>query len=293
MWILAFLIGLFSGMISGMVSVGGSIIATSMLILISAVFQLKLNMKQIVTTTAFYTLFTTISGAVYFWLQKLVVSKIVIYFGIPAVISSLISSLLANSFNDNVLQGIFSFFALLAAVATFLPNSGKELEAEGGFPYFTAIFLSIIVGSIGGMIGVAAGFLYMPIFLRLFRLTIRQAVGTGMVVGGMLCVGTILGKLNWEYIRMDVIAPLAISGIIGALIGGKLTSLISEKWLNLLMCLIIAAIAVQTIVVFLADSLMVGIPVVVAVALAMSALFIWLIFSLNKISVKTNKGNVN
>ncbi|GIN22331.1 MAG TPA: sulfite exporter TauE/SafE family protein [Bacillus bacterium] len=287
MWIIAFLIGLFSGIISGMVSVGGSIIVTSMLILISAVFQLKLDMKQIVTTTAFYTLFTTISGAIYFWLQKLVVNKIVLYFGIPAVISSFISSLMANSFNDNVLQGIFAFFALLAAVAIVLPSRGKELDAESKFPYFTAIFLSIIVGAVGGMIGVAAGFLYMPIFLRLFRLTVRQAVGTGMVVGGMLCVGTILGKLSGEYIRMDVIVPLGISGVIGAVIGGKLTALISEKSLSLLMCLIMAAIAVQTITVFLADSLMISMPVLIVVALAITVAFVWLIFGLNKKYVRT------
>ncbi len=287
MWIIAFLIGLFSGIISGMVSVGGSIIVTSMLILISAVFQLKLDMKQIVTTTAFYTLFTTISGAIYFWLQKLVVNKIVLYFGIPAVISSLISSMMANSFNDNVLQGIFAFFALLAAVAIVLPSRGKELDAESKFPYFTAIFLSIIVGAVGGMIGVAAGFLYMPIFLRLFRLTVRQAVGTGMVVGGMLCVGTILGKLSGEYIRMDVIVPLGISGVIGAVIGGKLTALISEKSLSLLMCLIMAAIAVQTITVFLADSLMISMPVLIVVALAITVAFVWLIFGLNKKYVRT------
>ncbi|WP_313429947.1 sulfite exporter TauE/SafE family protein [Siminovitchia terrae] len=279
MWILAFLIGLFSGIISGMVSVGGSIIVTSMLILISAIFQLKLGMKQIVTTTAFYTLFTTISGAVYFWLQKLVVNKIVVYFGIPAVMSSLISSLMANSFNDNVLQGIFAFFALLAAITIILPSSGKKLDAEGRFPYFTAISLSIIVGAVGGMIGVAAGFLYMPIFLRLFRLTVRQAVGTGMVVGGMLCVGTILGKLSWEYVRVDVIVPLGISGIIGALIGGKLTALISEKTLNFLMCLIIAAIAVQTIIVFLVNSLMVSLPIVMVATLVVSVVFVWLILT--------------
>ncbi|MBD8004126.1 sulfite exporter TauE/SafE family protein [Bacillus norwichensis] len=288
MWILAFLIGLFSGIVSGMVSVGGSIIVTSMLMLISAIFQLKLNMKQIVTTTAFYTLFTTISGAVYFWLQKLVVNKIVVFFGIPAVISSLISSLMANSLSDNVLQGIFAFFALLAAVAIILPSSGKSIDTENGFPYFISILLSVIVGAVGGMIGVAAGFLYMPIFLRLFGLTVRQAVGTGMVVGGLLCVGTILGKLSWGYIRMDVIVPLGISGVIGALIGGKLTALISEKSLNFFMCLIIMAIAVQTIAVFLVDSLMVSLPIVLVSTLVVAVVFVWLIFKFHNMSVKTN-----
>lgn len=283
MWILAFLIGLFSGVITGLVTVGGSIIVTSMLMLMSVILHLKLNMKQIVTTTAFYTLFTTISGAVYFWTQKLVVKKIVIYFGIPAVFSSLVSSLIANSMNDHVLQGIFAIFALIAAIAIILPESNKEWGTDENFPDVISIILSIIVGTVGGLIGVAAGFLYMPIFLRLFRLSIRQSIGTGMFVGALLCVGTILGKLSWDYIRVDVIVPLSISGIIGVVVGGKLTALIKEKWLNLLMCLIIAAIAVQTFIVFLADSWEVPLLVVIAVALAMSALFIWLIFKFNQI----------
>lgn len=286
MWMLAFLVGLFSGVISGMVSVGGSIIVTAMLILFSSMYNWDFHMKQIVTTTAFYTLITTISGAIYFWLHKLVVKKIVVFFGIPAVISSLASSLLANSVDDNWLQGVFAFFSLLAALAIILPEKNRDQQNHASFPYFTSILLSLIVGAVGGMIGVAAGFLYMPIFLRLFHLTVRQAVGTGMVVGGMLCVGTIMGKLGGDYIRMDVILPLGISGFIGVLIGGKLTVFIKEKWLNLLMCLIIAAIAVQTIVVFLSDALMISLPVVIAAALLLSASFIWLIFGYNPFLAK-------
>ncbi|MFS0647140.1 sulfite exporter TauE/SafE family protein [Siminovitchia sp. 179-K 8D1 HS] len=249
---LAFLIGLFSGVISGMVSVGGSIIVTSMLILFSTLYGWDLNMKQIV-----------------------------VFFGIPAVISSLASSLLANSIGDAWLQGVFAFFCLLAALAIILPDRRQHHHDNASFPYFTSIFLSLIVGGVGGLIGVAAGFLYMPIFLRLFHLTVRQAVGTGMVVGGMLCVGTIMGKLGGDFIRMDVILPLGISGVIGVLIGGKLTSFIKEKWLNLLMCIIIAAIAVQTIFVFLADSLMIAFPIVITAALLLSVVFLWLIFALN------------
>ncbi|MFS0645792.1 sulfite exporter TauE/SafE family protein [Siminovitchia sp. 179-K 8D1 HS] len=281
MWVFAFLVGLFSGAISGMISVGGSIIVTSMLILFSALYNWDFNMKQIVTTTAFYTLITTISGTIYFWLNKLVVKKIVVFFGIPAVISSLASSLLANSADDNWLQGVFAFFSLLAALAIILPEKNRDQQDHASFPYFTSILLSLIVGAVGGMIGVAAGFLYMPIFLRLFHLKVRQAVGTGMVVGGMLCVGTILGKLGGDYIRMDVILPLGISGIVGVLIGGKLTSFIKDKWLNLLMCIIIAAIAVQTIFVFMADSLMISLPIVITATLLLSGIFLWLIFALN------------
>jgi uncharacterized membrane protein YfcA len=288
-WFLAFLIGLFSGVISGLVSVGGSIIVTSMLILFSALYHWDLDMKQIVTSTAFYTLMTTISGTVYFWLNQLVVKKIVIFFGIPAVISSLAASLFANSVRDNWLQGIFAFFCLLAAVAIILPARGGDVQKPAPFPYLTSIFLSLIVGGVGGLIGVAAGFLYMPIFLRLFHLRVRQAVGTGMAVGGMLCAGTIMGKLGGDFIRVDVILPLGTSGIIGALIGGKMTSFIKEKWLNLLMCIIIAAIAVQTVFVFLAHSLMISLPVVITAALLLASAFLWLIFNLNPYFVKTGE----
>lgn len=283
MWMLAFLIGLFSGIISGMVSVGGSIIVTSMLILVSAVYSLELNMKQIVTTTAFYTLFTTMSAAIYFWLKKLVDKRIVLFFGIPALAASLISSLWANSLHDTMLQGVFAFFTLLAAVAIIWPDGKNRPAGNGQFSYTWSIFLSVLVGTVGGMIGVAAGFLYMPIFLKLFHLRIREAVGTGMVVGGLLCVGTIMGKLSGEYMRMDVIVPLGLSGIIGALIGGKLTSLIKEKWLKLLMCIVMAAIAVQTIAVFLLDSLMVTVPVVITTATILLAAFLWFIFGYQKV----------
>ncbi|MFD1707444.1 sulfite exporter TauE/SafE family protein [Siminovitchia sediminis] len=253
MWFFIYLlVGFFTGIITGMVSVGGGIIIAGILIFFSGLFHLQLDMKHIAMTTSFYSLCSTMSGTVYYWAQKMVVKRIVLFFGIPALIASLTSSTFANYVHDDILKGIFAFFSLLAAIAAVLPEKSKNTnQSSERFLYGLAVFSSVTIGIVGGMIGVAAGFLYMPIFMRYFKLPVREAVGTGLVVGGMLAAGTIIGKLGGGYFLPGIVLPLIFGGISGVLIGGKLTSIINASKLKAFISVVIFCVSIQMIYTFL------------------------------------------
>lgn len=290
MWVIAFIIGLLTGVLTGMISVGGGVIVTSLLILFTEWLKLGLNMKEIAMTTSFNGIFTSLSGAVYYYLQKLVSLKVILYFGVPALLSSLIFSRLANSLGDEILKGFFTFFSLIAVISILFPKK-ETVETQGErFSPILAISLSVGVGSVGGMIGVAAGFLYIPIFINIFRLPIKNAVGTGLVVGAMLATGTILGKLGGGYFRPNLTVPLILGGMSGVIIGGKIASFIKEKWLKLIMVIVMSGISIQLVFEYLYHNLQIPLSIVITVMAIIFVAFYFGFYIMNR--PKKAKGEV-
>lgn len=275
------LLGFIVGVLIGLVSVGGSIILTSILIIFSSYFQPTLNMKQIVTTTSIFTLFSLISGTAYYLYNKLVDKKIVYSFGLPSFIASIIASFYSNTISDNILQGFFVFFALCAVILIIYPDSNNKLHRLRNFKMLI-MAISILIGVIGGMIGVGAGFLFVPIFMKVYELPIKKAIGTGMFVGAILCVGTIMGKLDFSYIRLDVVLPISIAGIAGAMIGGRLTKYFKDKSLHVFMSSIIALLAIQTMASFFKEILLLPVYIIVIIAFFMIIIFSYLIYKFNR-----------
>lgn len=278
MWVIAFFIGLLAGVLTGMISVGGGVIVTSLLILFSSWLKLGINMKEIAMTTSINTIFTTLSGAFYYYLQKLVNFKVILYFGLPSLLSSLTFSRIANTLGDEILKGIFAFFTLIAAISILIPKKEKLESKDDRVSPILAIFLSAGVGAVGGMIGVAAGFLYIPIFINIFHLPIKKAVGTGLFVGAMLATGTILGKFGGGYFRFDLTLPLILGGVAGVIIGGKIATFIEEKWLKFTMVVVIIGISIQIFYEYLYHTLQIRLPIVITMLAAIFVFFSILIY---------------
>ncbi len=236
-------IGFFSGLITGLTSVGGGIITTFLLLLLLPVFGYQYPMQSIATITTFHTLASLISGVFYYYREKLIDKNLVIYFGIPSSIASYTGSLVANQLSDQLLRGIFSVLAIVAAITMFFPN--QERSRDEKFKKGLSIVLSLGVGFIGGIMGVAAGFLYIPIFLYIFRMPIRLAVGSGMLVGMLLALGTLLGKIGTTYFVYDVALILMVGAIVGAQLGGRIGAKIKNIWLKRIMAAIICLISLK------------------------------------------------
>ncbi|MFD1706207.1 sulfite exporter TauE/SafE family protein [Siminovitchia sediminis] len=265
MWLISLAIGLLAGILTGMISVGGGVIVTSLLILFTSWLALGLNMKEIAMTTSIYTVFSTLSGAVYYYTQKLVQLKAIVYFGAPALLSSLIFSQIANTLSDELLKGIFAFFSIVATISILLPKKETSGDQEENYSLVLSVLLSIGVGAVGGLIGVAAGFLYMPIFIRMFGMPVKKAVGTGLLVGMMLASGTILGKFGGNYFRLDLTVPLILGGVAGVYFGGKMASFMKDQWLKVMMAVAIIGVTIQVLFEYLYHTLQISLSLALIV----------------------------
>lgn len=119
------------------------------------------------------------------------------------------------------------------------PGPGPEGATTGTFAAIGATS-----GLLSGLLGIGGGVLMVPAFTSWVRLTIKEAVATSLVCVGVLAVpGTIthaiLGNVDWAFA-----IPLAIAVVPGAQLGAHLTIRASARSLRLAVAIVLGLIAI-------------------------------------------------
>ncbi|MGG1397148.1 sulfite exporter TauE/SafE family protein [Bacillus salipaludis] len=227
-----FVIGLFSGIVTGLLSVGGGIILICFLMILPPLISnTHFPMKTITCFSIMQAFFTTLSGGFYYVRNKLVAPKIVAATGIPAMVGGIIGVLLANHFSDFILRIIFASFAVGSAVIMHIPNRGADEAKPFSFTvksWTISICSGFVIGILGGLVGVAAGFIFVPMMTLYYKLPIKKAIGTSLITCFLLSIGSLISKLSVGVIPFTEVGMLIIGGIIGAQIGGRITKKLSS-----------------------------------------------------------------
>ncbi len=218
-------IGLISGIITGLLSVGGGIILIFFLLVLPPILlQSYFPMQTIAAFSIMQAFFATLSGAFYYIREKLIDLEIVLYLGVPAFFGGILGVMIAHSITDFALRVVFAILAATAAVVMFIPNRSN---IEGPFK-FTAISYvlsgagGILIGVIGGMVGLSAGFIFVPVMIYLYRLSVKKAIGTSLATCFLLAAGSFLAKLGAGAVSIEMGVALVAGGVIGAQIGGRI-----------------------------------------------------------------------
>lgn len=235
-YFLAILIGISLGVIGG----GGSILTVPLLVYI-------FNIEPVLATA--YSLFivgaTSLVGGIPKYIQGLVNTKTAIIFGIPSIITVLLTrSFLVPAIPQNILRfGNFHvtkplFFMILFAVlmigaslSMIKEKKTPRVTLKESKPQFALplIFLEgSVVGLLTGLVGAGGGFLIIPALVMFSKLSMKMAVGTSLVIiaaksliGFLGDVAHHKGNMDWHF--LITLTLLAISGIF---IGHR----ISKKW---------------------------------------------------------------
>jgi len=169
------LMGIFAGLIGGMLGLGGGIIIVPVLhyIFTQQGFASSLVMHQAVTTSL-ATIIITSFFATYEHHKKQVVSWPIVNRIAPGILlGACLGVFAANSLSSNVLRIIFGIFEILVAIQIWFevrPTKNVTLPNTGGF-----ILSGIIIGIFSTLLGIGGGTLTVP-FLLWCNLNIRNAV---------------------------------------------------------------------------------------------------------------------
>ncbi|MDO7173291.1 sulfite exporter TauE/SafE family protein [Mariniflexile sp. AS56] len=232
----AFIIGMVLGLIGG----GGSILTVPLL-----VYLLAYNP---VTATA-YSLFvvgtSSIFGVYKKHQKKLVDFKTGLAFSFPSFIAVyttrryLVPNIPEELFTLNGFIitkeiAIMVFFALVMLAAATSMIKGKK-DTSGTFikqPYYKTFVQGLIIGVITGLIGAGGGFLYVPALVLWAGLSMKNAVGTSLVI---ISINSIIGFLgDLHALNTDWVFLLTFSALtmLGVLLGDYLSKYISNKKLK-------------------------------------------------------------
>jgi uncharacterized membrane protein YfcA len=218
-----------------------------LLILILPIAGIDFTMHSLSGMLIIYTIFASISGMVVYWKNRLVNRFLIIFLGSGSFVGGALGSALSGLISNKMLTAIFAVLSLIAVVSML-----KKPVPTNTPPYqnkILAITIGLGIGTLGGLFGLGAGFLYVPIMMKVFNIQLRPAIGSGLCIQLALVFGALLGALTVKagvtsFPWVEGVA-VALGGITGAQVGSILGGRMNTSTLRYIMAAAITVISVK------------------------------------------------
>ncbi|MCF8357580.1 MAG: sulfite exporter TauE/SafE family protein [Prolixibacteraceae bacterium] len=219
------------------------------------------GMHEAATTGQFILVCSSLFATLVFGKSRVVNWKLVLIIGTMTFISAFLGGFFSDVFNDRILKIVFALFISLAALFMLWPLK-KEVKSKGRFHLSIningiahSINLLIVVpivlftGFVSGMVGISGGSFLVPLMVLLIRIPMKIAVGTSTTLVLVTALSGFLGHLSTGHFNIKLALPIAVGGVLGAIIGTKLTLNSNPKLLKIIFAttsLIAAIIMIYT-----------------------------------------------
>jgi len=204
------------------------------------------SMHEAATTGQFILVLSSLFATIFFSKNKVISWKLVLIIGIMTTVSAFLGGFLSDIFNDKILKVVFAVFISLAALLMLKPL-GKEVKAESRFilkmqsnnetyslNLLIVVPIVLFTGFVSGMVGISGGSFLVPLMVLFIRVPMKIAVGTSTTLVMVTALSGFLGHLSSGHFDVKIAIPLAIGGIIGAIIGTKLTLKTKPQFLKII-----------------------------------------------------------
>ena len=226
---LAALIGLSLGLMGG----GGSILTVPIL-----VYVLGFEPKLAIATSLPVVGVTSLVGAVGHWRAGNVQLKTAALFGIVAMVGAYLGARLAVFITGAVQLSLLAVVMLAAAISMF--RSARRPVAAGSgaadetrrMPAALLFPVALGVGVMTGLVGIGGGFLVIPALVLLARVSMKQAVGTSLLVIAMNSASGFAGYLGRVQVPWGFMLGFTAVAVAGILVGTYLVRFVSQRALK-------------------------------------------------------------
>jgi len=239
---IAVLVGVATGVLSGMFGIGGAVISTP------AIRVLGATALEAVGSTLPSILPSSISGSLRYRRDNLIWGHIVLWtsaFGVPAsVVGSRLSDAVPG--NGHLLMIATALLVGYTAYRTAFPTA-RTLDranlAQRDDWWILAI-IGVAAGLLSGLLGIGGGILMVPAFSAWVGLPLRDTIATSLACVGIFAIpGTLthwyLGHIDWTFA-----IALAIGVIPGARLGVHFTMTATDRVLRVTVGAALGIIAV-------------------------------------------------
>ena len=229
--LLAAVVGLGAGVLSGVFGVGGGVVTTPAI-------RLLLGYPELVAvgTPLPVILPTAIAGAFAHARQGTADVRTGIAVGLWGAPAAVAGALLASAVGGTVVLVITALVVIIVAVDMVRPGPsgapGQQREPSGGGVARVAL-LGLGAGLYSGFLGLGGGFLLVPLLYRVYGLPLKRAIGTSLVAVALFAVpGSIT---HWALGHVDVPLALALTvGVVpGAVLGARLNAVARDRTIRL------------------------------------------------------------
>lgn len=165
--------------------------------------------------------------------QQRVDWRSVVYFGIPGMGGTYLGAWLAGFVSGDVQFMAFSIIMLFAAYKMLSTKQEMNPAVAANRSLIKIGLDGVIVGAVTGFVGVGGGFLIVPALVLLGGLAMHQAIATSLVI---ISLKSLSGFIKYQHVLAErelsldwsVITIVTVVGILGSLMGKKLSQAVNQ-----------------------------------------------------------------
>lgn len=228
-YLAALIIGISLGMIGG----GGSILTIPVL-----VYLFHIPPSEATGYSLCIVGFSCIAGAYKYFRRGHINFRAAFLFGITSIITVLlVRKFLLPIIPDLIYQNsyititrslfIMVLFANVMIIAAMQMLRSKPVAESAGatsaIPTIKALWRGIEVGLLTGLLGAGGGFIVIPVLVFSFRLRMKDAIGTSLLIIAMNTLSGFVGDLlHGQLYHLQLLIPLTVLAVSGTFIGRRL-----------------------------------------------------------------------
>lgn len=222
------MLGLGAGLIGGLFGVGGGSLIVPGLVLLLAFDQKNASATSLLAIVAL-----AAAAAIRFGLDGEIEYDTAVILFIGAAVGAFVGSRIADVASNKALTWAFVILLVVAALRLLLTTSSAgDAIADGAAELVLQLIVGLVAGILSATLGIGGGIVYVPALVTLFGFSQTTGQGTSLaVIVPTAALGASLharaGRVDW-----GVGLPLALGGVVGALIGAEVALGISETLLR-------------------------------------------------------------
>ncbi|AKB18137.1 Protein of unknown function DUF81 [Methanosarcina sp. WWM596] len=239
------LTGAFTGIISGLLGVGGGFIMSPIQywLLQETGIEPDLAIRAALGTSLFVILINAIFVTLKYHRKQSVLWKQATIMGVSGLIASFMGAAVASYLPASTLSTIFGVVIILGALKTYTTPAVKERNEISSNPV-SYIFAGILIGFFSGLLGIGGGVIGIPIMLVFLHFDMRKAVGTSAAIMIFTSFGGSVGYIinGWGqaglppyslgYINLLNWILLVVPGFLAARKGADVAHLVNPEYLK-------------------------------------------------------------
>ena len=226
--LIAVLIGLVAGILSGLFGVGGGIVMTPGI-------QVLLGTAPIVAlaTPLPVILPTAITGALTYRRAGEIDQRAALLMSVPGIAAAAVGAALTDVIDTHVLLVITALLLAYQAVGILRGRRATEPKPKRAATAWTYVGIGLVAGFVSGLLGIGGGLIMVPLLAGWLGMPLKRALGTSLLAIVVLVIpGTIvhtaLGHIDWA-----IFTAVTLGAVPGALIGARIALGTQERTLRL------------------------------------------------------------
>lgn len=240
-------LGLVTGLVSGLLGIGGGILMAPLLLYVPPLLGFELlEMRTVAGLTIVQGLAASVSGAIGH--RRYRSNRLATYMGVSIFIAALIGGASAKLVPNEVLMAIFGSLAGIAALLMLRPvrlESEQPVVADLVFSRRRAVASAVFVGLLGGMVGQGGAFILIPLMTAFIHVPTRIALGSNLMIVLLSTIAAFIGKAVTGQIEWLLALALALAVVPATQLGSRWSHGVPVAKLRRWLTVIIALAAVR------------------------------------------------